>query len=71
MHNKYGNRLVGYDNARLEDVKRKKFSAKRVEWDHRHNRNIISDYEFINAGQLIEDFWNLVDQILDEEGVDL
>ncbi len=71
MHNKYGNRLVGYDNAHLADVKRKKFSAKRVEWDHKHNRNIISDYDFINAGQLIEDFWNLVDQILNEEGVEL
>ena len=71
MHNKYGTRLVGYDNGHLADVKRKKFSAKRVEWDHKHNRNIISDYDFINAGQLIEDFWNHVDRVLTEEGVEL
>ncbi len=71
MHNKYGTRLVGYDNSHLADVKRKKFSVKRVEWDHKHNRNKVSDYDFINAGQLIEDFWNLVDQVLNEEGVEL
>ena len=70
MHNKHGTRLVGFDNAHLGDVKRKKFSAKRVEWDHKHNRNVISDYDFINIGRLIEDFWNLVDQILNEEGVE-
>lgn len=70
MHNKHGTRLVGFDNAHLGDVKRKKFSAKRVEWDHKHNRNVVSDYDFINVSQLIEDFWNLVDQILNEEGVE-
>ena len=70
MHNKHSTRLVGFDNAHLGDVKRKKFSAKRVEWDHKHNRNVISDYDFINIGRLIEDFWNLVDQILNEEGVE-
>ena len=69
MHNKHGTRLAGYDNAHLADIKRNKYSAKRVEWDHKHNRNIICDYDFINAGQLIEDFWNLVDKNLNEEGV--
>jgi hypothetical protein len=70
MHNKHSTRLVGFDNAHLGDVKRKKFSTKRVEWDHKHNRNVVSDYDFINVSQLIEDFWNLVDQILNEEGVE-
>jgi len=69
MHNKYGTRLVGYDNAHLANIKRKKYSAKRVVWDHRHKSNIITDYDFDNAFQLIEDFWNLVDNVLKEEGV--
>jgi len=42
MHNKHGTRLVGFDNAHLGDVKRKRFSAKRVKWDHKHNRNLES-----------------------------
>lgn len=69
LHNPYGTRLVGFDNAHLADIKRKKFSAKRVEWDHKHNRSVVFDYDFDTAGQLLEDFWNLVDRILKEEGV--
>ena len=69
MHNQYGTRLVGFDNAHLANIKRKKFSTKRVEWDHKHHRKVISDYDFDNAGQLLEDFWNLVDQVLNEERV--
>ena len=71
MHNNYGTRLVGFDNAHLANIKRKKYAAKRVVWDHKHNRGVISDYDFDNAGQLIEDFWNLVDQVLTEEGINL
>jgi hypothetical protein len=69
MHNQYGTRLVGFDNAHLADIKRKKFTAKRFAWDHKHQRSVISDYDFDSAGQLIEDFWNLIDQILKEEGI--
>ena len=71
LHNKYGSRLMGFDNAHAAKIKRKKYKAKRVEWDHRHNRKVVSDYEFDTADQLIEDFWNLVEQILEAEGVTL
>ncbi len=30
MHNNHGTRLVGFDNAHLADIKRKKYTAKRV-----------------------------------------
>lgn len=69
MHDEYGKRLIGYDNAHLANIKRKKYSAKRTEWDHKHNRNLISDYNFSTASQLVEDFWNHVDQILSEERI--
>jgi len=64
MHNQYGTRLVGFDNAHLADIKRKKYTAKRLAWDHKHQRGVISDYDFYSAGQLIEDFWNLIDKII-------
>ena len=39
------------------------------QWDHKHYRSVVSDDEFDSAGQLIEDFWNLVGQVLTEEGI--
>ena len=69
LHHPSGSRLLGYDNAHLADIKRKKFSAKRVEWDHKHQRNIMSDYDFETAGQLLEDFWDQADRLLKEEGI--
>jgi hypothetical protein len=32
-------------------------------------RSVVSDYYFDSAGLLVEDFWALVNQILNEEGV--
>ncbi len=69
MHNQYGTRLVGFDNAHLANIKRKKYSAKRLAWDHKHQRSVISDYDFNSPEELIVDFWDLVDQILKEEGI--
>lgn len=69
LHDKYGTRLIGFDNAHAPKVKRRKFSAKRAEWDHQHHRDAVSDYDFDSPSQLIEAFWNLVNKVLDEEGV--
>ncbi len=46
--------------------RKKKYGAKRLVWDHRHERKIVEPYEFEDAGQLLEDFWNDVDKILRE-----
>ena len=70
LHNAYGNRLLGYDNAHQANIKRKKFSARREAWDHKHNRSVVTDYDFDTAWQLMEDFWNSVDQMLLEEGIE-
>ena len=37
---------------------------KRIEWDHKHQKDIIKLYEFESAGQLIEDFWNDVNHMV-------
>jgi hypothetical protein len=44
-----------------------KYSAKRIVWDHRHERKIVEPYEFENAAQLLEDFWTDVERILLED----
>ena len=67
LHNPNNVRVLGYDNAHGIKPKRKKYGAKRVVWDHRHERKIVEPYEFENAGQLLEDFWADVEKILLEE----
>ena len=47
-----------------QNSKGKKYGAKRIEWDHKHDREKVSDYEFESAGQLLDDFWKDVNRIL-------
>jgi len=60
-----GTRIIGYDNAHNVKIKtkRKKYGARRIEWDHKHNLEKISIYEFESASQLFNDFWEDVLQI--------
>ena len=64
LHNKSNERILGFDNAHRYKPKRKKYGARRVAWDHKHKKNIVSPYEFESASQLIEDFWKEVDHII-------
>ena len=69
LHNANNVRILGYDNAHGIKPKKKKYSAKKLVWDHRHERKIVEPYEFENAAQLLEDFWVSVNKILlDDEG---
>lgn len=67
LHNPHNVRILGYDNAHQIKPKRKKYGAKRLIWDHKHERKIIEPYEFESAGQLLEDFWCDVEKIMTEE----
>lgn len=66
LHNKHNTRILGYDNAHSIKPTRKKYGAKKEVWDHKHDRTRILNYEFQNPGQLISDFWNDVNKILEE-----
>ena len=66
LHNPSNIRILGYDNAHGIKPKKKKYGAKRLVWDHKHERKIVEPYEFEDASQLLEDFWNDVDKILRE-----
>ncbi len=59
LHNPYGTRLMGYDNAHAVKLSKKfKFAGHRLPYDHRHrhagDKGIL--YEFVDAYQLLSDF---------------
>jgi hypothetical protein len=69
LHEPYGQRILGYDNAHRVKLPRKfKFAGKRLPYDHKHRH--ISDqgvpYEFRDAHQLLSDFFTEVDRVLEE-----
>ncbi|MDZ7686970.1 MAG: DUF6516 family protein [Gammaproteobacteria bacterium] len=65
LHDSNNTRILGYDNAHaIKPKRRKKFGAKRVVWDHKHQKDDVNEYHFDSAGQLMEDFWKDVDEVL-------
>ena len=66
LHDAYNIRIVGYDNAHNYLPKRKRHKARKITWDHIHKREKVFSYEFDSASQLLEDFWNTVNEFLGE-----
>ncbi len=67
MHEPYGNRILGYDNAHaVKPPKKFKYAGRILAFDHKHRH--VSDkgvpYEFKDAQQLLEDFFADVDRVL-------
>lgn len=69
LHEPYGKRILGYDNAHLvKPPKKFKYAGRILAFDHKHRH--ASDqgepYEFKDAQQLINDFFADVDRVLQE-----
>ena len=69
LHDKYGTRVLGYDNAHaVKPPKKFKFAGRRLPYDHRHRTS--SDrgvpYAFESAYRLLEDFFAEVDRAIKE-----
>jgi hypothetical protein len=62
-------RLVGFDNAHRVRASRGP-GGKRTQLDHRHRLGTTRPYRYVDAGQLLVDFWRDVDAMLDELGVE-
>ena len=58
-------KIIGYDNAHSFKPRKGKYDAKKGTWDHLHKRVETFPYEFESAVQLIEDFWNSVEQYME------
>jgi hypothetical protein len=69
LHDRYGTRLLGFDNAHaVKPPKRRRYAGRRLAYDHRHRhaRDKGVPYEFKSAQQLLEDFFAEVDRVLEE-----
>ena len=67
LHDQYGKRLMGFDNAHAVKLPKKyKYSGRVIEFDHLHRNSLDKGipYEFKDAYQLIQDFFLKVDAIL-------
>jgi len=69
LHEPYGKRILGYDNAHaVKPPKKFKYAGTRLPYDHKHRH--ASDkgvpYEFKDAQQLLSDFFSEVDRVLME-----
>lgn len=71
LHNRHGERVMGFDNAHAVKYKRGKHRGRKT-FDHRH-RNAKDEgvpYEFVDAYQLLKDFWLEVDKTLSALGIE-
>jgi len=67
LHDPFGQRILGFDNAHaIKPPKKQKYSGRRIQYDHKHRH--IKDkgvsYEFVDAYQLLKDFFKDVDNVL-------
>ncbi|MDX1585650.1 MAG: DUF6516 family protein [Balneolaceae bacterium] len=69
LHNNHNKRIMGFDNAHAVKPKKKsKFKGRVVEYDHFHESSVDkgTPYEFTSAQQLLNDFLERVNEILNE-----
>lgn len=69
LHEPYGKRILGYDNAHaVKPPKKFKYAGRVLTYDHmhRHATDKGVPYEFKDAEQLLTDFFAHVDQTLAE-----
>ena len=70
LHEKYGKRVMGYDNAHAVKLPKKyKYSGRIIEYDHHHRHSLDRGvpYEFKNPYQLLQDFFEKVDEIINND----
>lgn len=69
LHDKYGTRVLGYDNAHgVKSPKKFKFASRKLPYDHKHRTSLDKGvpYEFIGTDQLLLDFFDDVDSVIRE-----
>jgi len=65
LHDRNNTRILGFDNAHAcHKPSRKKYGGRKVTWDHVHKLNRVVDYEFDSPGQLLQDFWQEVEEMI-------
>jgi hypothetical protein len=64
LHDRNNTRILGFDNAHGFKPRKKRYGARKITWDHQHQRERVYPYEFESASQLMEDFWKAVEVMM-------
>jgi hypothetical protein len=62
LHDRDNVRLVGFDNAHAVKTRKRRFDPKNVVHDHWHDGKRTLAYHYENAGKLLADFFDQVEQ---------
>lgn len=73
LHGSNGKRLVGFDNAHSVAAAGNRYRKRSEAVDHWHRTegDPGRPYKFVNAEQLIDDFFDEVERVLVERGIEL
>jgi len=71
LHNSGNERILGFDNAHPVPASRGPGGKKHKFHDHRHRYDKIRIYHFVDTERLLTDFFEAVDQILKEKGIQI
>lgn len=73
LHGPEGTRLVGFDNAHAVAPLGSRYRKKSAATDHWHRTADDSGrpYTFVSAEQLVEDFFDEVERVLTERGIEM
>lgn len=69
LHDRYGTRVLGYDNAHgVKPPNKFKNAGRKLPYDHKHRDSADKGvpYEFSDAEQLLNDFFDDVDAVIKE-----
>ena len=71
LHGPDNRRLIGFDNAHTVPAKGSRFKKRSMAADHWHRTETDAGrpYVFVNAEQLIDDFFDEVERVLSERSV--
>ncbi len=66
LHDRYGTRVLGYDNTHVVKAPRRGFGGRRLAYDHKHRkaRDKGVPYSFESPQKLLEDFFADVDRMI-------
>lgn len=67
LHDNSGARIIGYDNAHpVKPTRQRRYAARKTTWDHKHLHKQVIDYAFENPSQLLADFLQDVNRVVNE-----
>ncbi len=68
LHDRFNQRILGFDNAHAPKTKKGKYKGRIVEYDHAHHglKSKGTPYTLVNAEMLLADFFEHVTRILNE-----